>query len=101
MAPFGFGGRAAKVVGECAAHLVLGELLADAECSEIVGVVAHARVFPVDEVDMIIVADEEVEAEEVVVAQDGIASIGDKHVVELRCLRLHLGPVLHIDASAF
>lgn len=101
MAPFGFGGRAAKVVGECAVHLVLGELLADAERPEVVGVVAHACVFPVDEVDMVVIADEEVEAEEVVVAQDGIASIGDKHVVELRCLRLHLGPVLHIDASAF
>lgn len=101
MAPFRFGRRAAEVVSERAAHLFLGELLADAERPEVVGVVAHAGVFPIDEVDMAIFADQEVEAEEVVVAQDGIAPIGDKHVVELRCLRLHLGPVPHIDARAF
>ena len=100
MAPFDVGGGAVEVAGERPEHFIFAELLAYAEGAEIVGVVAHASVFPVDEARVAVFVDEEVQAEEVVVAQHGLAAVGHEVLVELGRLVAHFLPVVHANGTA-
>ena len=65
----GSGWLAAEIGLQGDVNLLGGELAADAERAKVIGVVAHAGVLPVDEVVPVGIVDEEIEHEEVVVAE--------------------------------
>ncbi len=59
VAPFCFSGSVPKVVRQRSHHLVFAQLLVHAERAEVVCVIAHSSVFPIDEVGMSVFVDEE------------------------------------------
>ena len=56
-----------EVVVDGVVRLLLGELAAHREGAEVVCRVAHARILPVDETDVVVLVNQEVHAEEVIV----------------------------------
>lgn len=99
MPPFGICGRAPEVVRERVVHFFLVKLIAYAEGSEIVRVVAHPGVFPVDQADVAVFLNKEIKAEEVVVTQHRFAAFRFKQLMEFRCLRFHVCPIRNVDGA--
>ena len=90
---------AIKVCVERGVNLIGVELAANAAGAKVIGVVAHARILPVDEVILVGLVDEEVEIEEVIVAEALWRFVRSDILFETIDFRGHLPVSPDVDGS--
>lgn len=93
-------GRAPEVERQRLLGFLGRELAADGIGAKVVRVVRHARVFPVDERDAVILSHQKVQMEEVVMAQACVRFVSHREIVQPLHARGHILEAGNVDDAA-
>ena len=92
---------APKICIKRAVDFIFGKLAADTARSKIVCVIAHASIFPVNEIVLVVLIDKEIEVKEVIVAKAFWCIIGLYKALQFIDFGGHFPVAWNVDGTFF